>query len=70
MDTVILLVYLAGCMWFLVPTAKFLLKSMVEFGTPDSFDYVIAALLSLCIVPFWPLYLPGWWLVSVLKTGA
>lgn len=66
--TVILLVYLAGAMVFLVPTARFFLRAD-GFGAHDTFDYVTAAALSLCTVWFWPAYIPGWWIIALLRAG-
>lgn len=62
-----LLIYLAGCMVFLVPTARFVLNDFGASGA-DSGDYVMAAAVAMCTVWFWPLYIPGWWIVQMLKT--
>lgn len=50
MGTAILLIYLAGCMGFLIPTARFFLND--DFGSADSGDYVGAAAMSLVTVWF------------------
>lgn len=65
--TIFLLAYLAGCGLFLVPTARFLLNDTV-YGEPETSDYVMAAAIALCCVCVWPLYIPGWWIVQMLKT--
>lgn len=68
MGTALLLGYLAGCMLTLVPTARWYLTTLGD-TPPDSADYVFSATLSLCTVWGWPLYLPGWWIVAMLKSG-
>lgn len=67
MGTVVLLIYLAGCMGFLVPTARFFLNDTTFGEEPDNVDYAMAASMSLCIVWVWPLYIPGWWIVQMIK---
>jgi len=65
--TIVLMVYLAGVLGFLVPTARWFLNSM---GDPiETEDYVGAAVMSLCCVWLWPFYLPGWWIVMLLKNS-
>lgn len=66
--TVVLLVYLAGAMVALVPTARWFLREMMD-GFSDGGDYVMCAALALCFVWFWPFYIPGWWIVKMLKSG-
>jgi len=63
---VILFVWLIGTLGFLVPMAKFFLKDMVS-GDPDNGDYWMAALLALFSSWMWPLLVPGWWIVQMLK---
>lgn len=67
-DTIALLIYIAGCMVVLVPTARFILKMDGGWRDLDTEDYALAAVMSICFVWAWPLYIPGWWIVQVLKT--
>ncbi len=68
MGTILLIVYLAGCLGFLVPIARFLLKE-VTFGEPEGGDYWMAAVMSVMCSWMWPILVPGWWIVHMLKNS-
>lgn len=61
--------WLGGCITFLVPTARFLLDEHSFGDDPETFDYVTAIALAICIVPFWPLFIPGYYVYWMLKRG-
>jgi hypothetical protein len=65
--TIVLLVYLAGCMGFLVPTARFVHGTFG--GQTDTETMAMTAAIALCFVWAWPLYIPGWWVVQMLKSS-
>jgi len=52
---------------FLVPTARFMLTEMG--GDDEPGDYVAAAALGILTAPFWPLYIPGYYVYWMLKRG-
>lgn len=68
--TIILLVWLAGTMGFLLPIAKWCL-SMWSDG-PESDDYkldvVLAIITALTTSWCWPLLIPGWWMYKVITS--
>jgi hypothetical protein len=57
-------IYLAGIVVFMVPTARFLLDEM-DHGD-DREALIMSIVLGMCVVPFWPLYLPGYVVYRVL----
>lgn len=59
--------WLGGCIAFLVPTARFLWDN--GFGDDEPMDYVMTAALALMAVPFWPLFIPGYYVYWMLKRG-
>ena len=63
---IILIVYLAGCLLFLYPTFKFIVKDLDQ---NDTGDLAAGAALAMLTVWFWPAYIPGWWLIRMLQSS-
>lgn len=63
--TAILGFYLLGAMASFLPLTRWFVR---DGNQNDPVDIALCAVMALFTAPFWPLVLPVWWAVAVIKT--
>lgn len=66
-ETALSYIYLAGLVVFLLPLARWMLRHAIDEKEPSTMDYWMAFLLACLLVGFWPLVIPGGWVVHKLR---
>ena len=67
---ILLLGWLAGCLITVVPTTRFVIRHIMdeEPTEVDPGEMAMAIVMAMTAVPFWPLYIPGFWIAAMVRT--
>lgn len=61
------LIYLAGCIFLFLPLARGLVRSDLCDDPPSTADLWTSGLMAVLCIWFWPLIIPVYYVVQVLK---